>query len=110
MMKALEYVFAARNCAASVPNCQHNITGVPVRADLDSSVGAIVLSRVLQKILHNERSISFFASHKQGGRKFLLDFDLRRIGKRAKIIQPLIDELTKIHRTRRDLKMSRIHA
>ena len=50
------------------------------------------------------------AGHKQAARKFLLDLDIGRIGKRAKIIQPLVNELAKIYRRRSDLEMTGVHA
>src|SRR6266480_6052258 len=110
MVKPLEDIFAAWNGAAGIPDSQHNVPGIAVCADSDSPAGAIVLSCVLQKILHNERGVPFFSDHKEAGRKFLLDFHIGRIRKRAKIIKPLIDELTKIHRYGCDLKMASIHS
>ncbi len=58
---------------------------------------AIVFSRVLQEILHNERRVAFFARYEKAGRKFLFDLHIGRIRERAKIVQPFINELAKIY-------------
>src|SRR6266487_1031645 len=109
-MEALEDVFARWNCAARIPDGQHNVTPVTMCADADPPTRAVVLSRVLQEILHDQRRVSFFAGHKQAAWKFLLDVHIGRIGKRAKIVQPLVNELAKIYRCRGDLKMTSVHA
>src|SRR5437870_12959084 len=90
-MEALEYVFTGWNRAARVPDSQNNLAAIAMRADADPSARAIVLSRVLQEILHNKRRVRFFASHKQAVWKFLLDLYIRRVWKRAKIVQPLVN-------------------
>ena len=66
-MKPLEDIFAGWNCAAGIPDNQRNVSAAVVCGDSDPPAGAIVLSGVLQEILHNERSVSFFAGHKQSG-------------------------------------------
>src|SRR5438093_7295699 len=109
-MEALEDVFARWNCAAGIPDGQHNLVAIGASADPNPPARAIVLSRVLQKVLHNERRIPFFASHKQAARKFLLDLHIELIGKRAKIVEPLVNELAKIYRRRGDLEMTSVHA
>src|SRR5437867_8202542 len=110
MMKPFENILAGRNCAARIADSQHNVRAIAVRADLDPPAGAIVLSRVLQEILHYERRVLSFAGHEQAEWKFFFDFHIRRLGKRAKIVEPLINELAKIYRCRCDLKMTSIHA
>src|SRR5437870_304446 len=109
-MKPFEDVFTGWNCAARIADGQHSVSGVALSADPDPPAGSIVLSRVLQEILHNERRVLFFASYEQAEWKFFFDLHIRRIGKRAKIVDPLIDELAKIYWCRCDLKMTSIHA
>jgi hypothetical protein len=109
-MKPFEDVFTGRNCAARIADGQHNVTAVPVRANPDPPARAIVLSRVLQEILHNERCVLSFARYEQADWKFLFDLHIRRIGKRAKIVQPLVNDLAEIDRCRSDLKMTSVHA
>src|SRR6266481_4950324 len=109
-MESLKNVFARWNWAASVPDSQHDIAAVATRADPNSSAGTIVFSRVLQKVLHNERRVAFLARNKKPARKFLFNLHIGRIRQRAKIIQPFINELTKIHWCRCDLKVTGIHA
>src|ERR1043165_6969927 len=105
MVETLEDIFVGRNCAARVPYTQHNITGSASAGctDPDQPARPVVLSCVLEEILHNKGGIPFFSGNKYTGGKFLLNFHIRRIGKRAKIIEPLIDELAKIHRCGRNL-------
>ena len=110
MMETLKDVFARWNCAAGIPDGQHNLVAIGASADPNPPARAIVLSRVLEEILHDERCVPFFAGHKQPARKFLLDVHVARIGKRAKIIQPLVNNLAEIYRCRRDLEMTRVHA
>src|SRR5437867_8188333 len=109
-MKPLENVFAGWNCAAGISDVQHDVAGIGLCADPTSPPSSIVLSRVLQEILHNERRIPFFAGHKQTGWKFFLDFYVERIGKRAKIVQPLVNDLAESYRRRGDFKMASVHA
>ena len=96
--------------ATGVPDRQHDVAAVAMRADPNSSAGTIVLSRVLQKILHDERCVAFLASHKKAARKFLFNLHIGRIRQRAKIVQPFINELAKIHGCRCDLKVTGIHS
>ncbi len=63
-----------------------------------------------QEILHNERRVLSFASYEQADRKFFFDLHIRRIGKRAKIVEPLIDELAKIYWCQCDFQMTSVHA
>ena len=109
-MESLKNVFARRNRAASVPDSQHDVAAVAMRADPNSSAGTIVFSCVLQKILHDERRVAFLSGDKKPDRKFLFNLHIGRIRQRAKIIQPFINELTKIHWRRYDLKVTGIHA
>src|SRR5207249_3649791 len=109
-MEALEDVFAGWNCAARIPDSQHNVVAIGVSADPNPAARAIVLSRVLQEILHYERCVSFFAGHKQAAWKFFFNLHLGRIGKRAKIVQPLVNDLAEIYRCRSDLEMTGVHA
>ena len=53
-MEALEDVFARWNRAAGIPDGQRNLVAIGVYADPNPPARAIVLSRVLQKILHDE--------------------------------------------------------
>src|SRR5437773_2181029 len=73
-MEALEDVFARWNCAARIPDGQHNVVAIGVSADPNPAARAIVLSRVLQEILHYKRCVSFFAGHKQTAWKFFFNF------------------------------------
>src|SRR4029077_20931449 len=109
-MEALEDVFAGWNCAARIPDAQRNLVAIGVSADPNPAARAIVLSRVLQEILHDERCVPFFAGHKQPTWKFLLDLHVGRIGKRAKIVQPLVNDVAEIYRRRSDLEMTSVHA
>ena len=109
-MEAFEDVLARWNCAARIADGQHNVPGVAVRADSDPPAGTIVLSRVLQEILHNERRVLSFASYEQADRKFFFDLHIRRIGKRAKIVQLLVNDLAEIYLCRSDLEMTGVHA
>src|SRR5467141_2803133 len=95
-MKPLENIFGPRNGATCVTDGQHDVVALALRADPDSSAGAIVLSSVLQKILYNKRCVAFLAGHKETARKFLFNLHIRRVRQRAKIIQPFIDQLAKI--------------
>ncbi len=110
MMKTLEDVFARWNRAAGIPDGQHDLVAIGASADPNPPASAIVLSRVLQQILHDERCVPFFAGHKQAAWKFLLDLHVGRIGKRAKIVQPLVNDLAEIYRCRSDLEMTSVHA
>ena len=110
MMEPFEDVFARRNRTTSVSDRQHNVTAVAVCADPDSSARTIVLSRVLQEILHDERCVALFSTNKKPAWKFLFNLHVRGIWQRAKVIQPLIDELAKIHGCRCDLQVTGIHA
>src|SRR5205823_10717819 len=96
VMKPFEDVFTGWNCAARIADGQHDVAAICVRADPDPPAGAIVLSRVLQEILHNERRVLSFARYEKADWKFLFDLHIGRIGKRAKIVEPLINELAKI--------------
>src|SRR2546430_3735293 len=109
-MEPLENVFAGWNCAAGISDVQHDVAGIGTCTDPDSPARAIVLSCVLQEILHDERRVAFFAGYKQSAWKFLLDFYVERIGKRAKIVQPLVNKLAEIYRRRGDFKMTSVHA
>ena len=95
-MKPLENIFARCNHAACISHSQHNAAAVGRCAHADPTARPIILSRVLQEILHNQRCVPFFAGHKQPAWKFLLDLHVGRIGQRAKIVQPFIDELAKV--------------
>src|SRR4249920_1375334 len=108
-MEALEDVFARWYRAAGIPDGQHNLVAIGASADPNPSARAIVLSRVLEEILHDERCVPFFSCHKQAAWKFLLDRHVARIGKRAKIVQPLVNDLAEIYRCRSDLKMTSVH-
>src|SRR5690348_883771 len=110
VMKSFEDVFTGWNRPAGIPDSQHNIRSVPMGTDPDAAAGAIVLSRVLQEILYNQRRVLSFAGYEQANWKFFFDFHIRRIRKRPKIIEPLIDKLTKIYGCRRDLEMPGVHA
>ena len=110
MMKALEDVFARWNGAAGIPDGQHNLVAIGASADPNPPARAIVLSRVLEEILHDERCVPFFAGHKQAARKFLFDLHVARIGKRAEIVQPLVNDLAEIYRCRGDFEMTSVHA
>src|SRR6266705_2359120 len=110
MMETLEDVFARWNGAAGIPDGQHNLVAIGVSADPNPAARTIVLSRVLQEILHYKRCVSFFAGHKQTAWKFFFNFHLGRIGKRAKIVQPLVNDLAEIYRCRSDLEMTSVHA
>src|SRR6187200_183277 len=97
-METFEDVFAEWNGTASVADLQHYVFAIATCADSNSSARTIVLSRVLQKILHDERGVTFLASHQKSAGKFLFNLHVRRFRQRAKIIQPFINQLTKIHR------------
>src|SRR6266481_9696911 len=109
-MEALEDVFAGWNCAARIPDGQHDVVAIGVSAYPNPAAKAIVLTRVLQEILHYKRCVSFFTGHKQAAWKFLLDLHLKRIGKRAKIVKPCVNDLAEIYRRRSDLEMTSVHA
>ena len=51
VMETFEDVFARRNGGTSVADRQHDVTAVAERANPNSPTGAIVFSRVLQKVL-----------------------------------------------------------
>ena len=65
-MKPFENVFAPRNGATGVADSQHDVGAVALRADPDSSAGAIVLSSVLQKILYNQAMCSVSRRSQKG--------------------------------------------
>ncbi len=109
-MKPLENIFAPRNGTTCVTDGQHDVVALALRADPDSSAGAIVLSSVLQEILYDKRCVTFLAGHKKTAGKFLFNLYIGRIRQRAKIVQPFIDELAKIDGCRCDLKVACIHA
>ena len=109
-MKPFEDVFARRNRTTSVSDRQHHVAAVAMRANPNSPARTIVLPRVLQEILHDQRCVALLSSHKKSARKFLFNLHVRRISQGAKVIQPFIDELAKIHWFRCDLKVTRIHA
>src|SRR5207244_12312081 len=69
-----------------------------------------ILSLLLQESVHDQRRVPFFADYKQSAWKFLLDVYIRRIRKRAKIVEPLIDELAKIYWCQCDFQMTSVHA
>src|SRR5205823_13398844 len=71
MMESFEDVFGRRNRSTVVSNRQHDIAAVATCNNPDSPTRTIVLSRVLQKILHDERRVAFLASHKKTPRMTL---------------------------------------
>src|SRR5262249_28088172 len=73
VMKSLEDVFSRWNCAAIIADGQHNVSAVGVGPDQDPPAGAIVLSRVLQQILHNEGRVLSFASYEKAEWKFFFN-------------------------------------
>ena len=64
MMEALEDILVGWNCAARVPYTQHNISVIAVCTDSDQPARPVVLSCVLEEILHNEGGIPLFSGHK----------------------------------------------
>src|SRR5262249_2558685 len=88
VMEPFEDVFARRKCGTRVANPKYAFRAVAKRADPNSSAGAIVLPRVLQEVLHDERRVVFFAGHKKPLWKFLFNLHTRRIWQRAEIVQP----------------------
>src|SRR4051812_42636514 len=74
VMEPFEDVFSARNRAASVSDRQHYVSAIATSANPNSPARSIVLTRVLQKILHDQRRVAFLASHKKSARKFLFNF------------------------------------
>src|SRR4029077_2810489 len=77
VMEPFEDVFARRNRTTSVADRQHDVAAVAMRAHPNSPTGAIVLSRVLQKILYDERCVALFSSDKKPVRKFLFNLHVR---------------------------------
>src|SRR5262249_16278079 len=110
MMKPFKNIFARRNGATSVADRQHHIAAVAVHADPNSSAGTIVLPRVLQEVLHDERRVTFFAGHKKTLWKFLFNLHIRRIWQRTEIVHPFINKLAKIDGRRCDSKVTGVHA
>src|SRR5712691_3572457 len=110
MMESLENVFprVAWDRAAGVADCQHNFTPLSVRGDSNQTSRSIVLQRVLQKILHNERGVLFFAGNIQFSWEFFLDLHIDRIRKRAEIIEPFFGKLTEIYRLGFNLEMTSV--
>src|SRR5512132_4117150 len=73
VMEPFEDVFARRNRTTSVSDRQHDVAAVAMRTNPNSPAGTIILSRVLEKILHDERRVALFSSHKKPARKFLFN-------------------------------------
>src|SRR5262245_968017 len=97
VMEPFEDVFARRNRTASVSYCQHYLSAVATCANPNSPAGTIVLSRVLQKILHDEGCVAFLTCDKKPAWKLPFNFHIWRFRQCAKIIQPFINQLTEIH-------------
>src|SRR2546430_16260349 len=111
-MEPLENVLlcSLRNWSSSVTDRQHHFGVISPCRNSDAAARSIVLARVLQKILHNERGVALFAGNKYFGWKLLLDLDLRRVGQRVEVIDPFIDELAEIHRFGINLEMAGVQA
>src|SRR5438477_6083766 len=111
-MKPLKNVFlcSARDGLTSVANYQSHLVVVLPSDNSNSASRSIVLSCVLQKVLHNQRCVPFFAGDEYFGWEFVFHCHIERVGKRPQIIKPFFDELAEIHRLRRDLKVTGIEA
>src|SRR4029077_5138300 len=73
VMKPFEDVFPRWNRTTSVSDRQHHGAAVAMRANPNSPARTIVLSRVLQEILHDQRCVAFLSGHKKPARKFLFN-------------------------------------
>src|SRR6476646_11251110 len=69
VVETFEDVFPGWNRTASVADPQHYVFAIATCADSNSPPRPIVLSRVLQKILHDERRVAFLASHQKSAGK-----------------------------------------
>src|SRR5207247_10373275 len=74
-MKPLEDMFLriASDRAAGIANLEDNMLSVLMRADSHASSAPIVLSRVLQKIVHDYGCIAFLPGNRQVGWDITLD-------------------------------------
>src|SRR4030088_1584409 len=96
------------NWSASVTDGQHHLDSIFSCCNSDAASRSIVLACVLQKILHDKRSIELFAGNIYFGWKLFLDSHIGRVGQRAEVIQPFFDKLPEIYWLGFDLKMAGI--
>ena len=78
--------------------------------DVNAATGAIVLPRVFEQVLQNQRSVTPFARNKERRGQVGLNVDLERIGQCLQVVQPFFDELTQVDRIELDLEMAGIHS
>src|SRR5919204_342917 len=111
-MESLENVLLGRRCdrISGVSNRQYDLSAVLMCGYAEATASSIVLSRVLEKVFHDQRGVSFFTGDIYVRWKVLLDLHIERIRKRVEIVQPFVHQLTEIHWLRIDLKMPGIHA
>src|SRR5258708_23107167 len=66
-----------RDRAAGVADDETDIAISPLRGNSDAAADPIVLSRVLQEVLHNQRCVLLFPCHVQFGWNLFFDFHFR---------------------------------
>ena len=110
-MKSLKNMFLRipRDWPAGVADKQHNFASLAPRGNSHTTAGAIVFARVLQNVLHNQRGVTLFTRNVQFRWKILLNLHIGRIGKRAKVIEPFLDELAQIHWFGINLNVAGVH-
>ena len=99
---------SACNGLAVVTDGEDNVIICLACRNSNAPARSIVLQRVLQKILHNERGVLFFAGDIQFSWESFLDLHIDRIRKRNEIIEPFFDKLTKIYRLGFNLEMTSV--
>ena len=71
---------------------------------------AIVLARVIQEVLHDERGIARFPGDVQFRGQVRFHLQAERVGQRAQVIQPRLDEMRQVHRADLQPQTPGVHA
>ena len=98
-----------RDWSAGIADKKHNVTRLALRRNSHTTAGAIVFARILQDVLHNQRGVTLFTRNVQVRWKTLLNLHIGRIGKRAEVIEPFLDELAQIHWFGVNFNMAGVH-
>lgn len=94
-MKALEDMLmrALGNRVSGIADRQNNRAILFLRADPNSSTGAVIFPRVFQQVLHDQAGISMLARDDQIRRQVRLNLYFHFVRQRAEVVEPFLHEL-----------------
>src|SRR5205085_11739466 len=98
-----------RNGRAGVTDREINPAVFGTGRYVDAAAAPVVLPSVLEKVLQDERSVTFFADDRERRRKVRHHLELERIGQSIEIIEPFLDKLVQIDQRKLDPQVSSIH-